>query len=228
MSRPDSALLFAAGLGLRMRPLTDTVPKPLVEVAGRPLFDHALDLLRRAGIGTIVANTHYLADRMAAHLARNGVAESREPELLDTGGGLKAALPLLRPGPAITLNTDAVWTGTNPVETLCHAWDPGVMDGLMVMVPRDAAAGHGGNGDFSMDAKGRLKPGTDLVYTGLQILKTGPFRDEIETFFSMHRVWGQMLADSTLHGVIHGGGWCDVGRPESIALAEAMLEGARV
>lgn len=228
MSRPDSALLFAAGFGTRMRPLTDDRPKPLVEVAGRPLFDHALRLLRDAGIGTLVANTHYRAEQMATHLSRHGVVESNEPTILETGGGLKAALPLLGPGPAITLNTDAVWAGPNPVETLCRAWDPLTMDGLLVMVPRAAAAGYSGDGDFAMDPKGRLKPGKDLVYSGLQILKTGPFRDESETVFSMHRVWGQMLADSTLHGVIHSGGWCDVGQPESIALAESMLDGARV
>ena len=152
MPQPDAALLFAAGFGTRMRPLTDTLPKPLVKVAGRPLFEHALALVRDAGVGTVVANTHYHAALMAVHLAASNVVESHEATILDTGGGLKAALPLLSGDAVLTLNTDAVWTGPNPVAALLDAWDPNRMDGLMMLIPRESAVGHKGRGDFIPDA----------------------------------------------------------------------------
>ena len=228
MPQPDAALLFAAGFGTRMRPLTDTLPKPLVRVAGRPLFDHALALVRDAGVGTVVANTHYHAARMAEHLAASNVVESHEATILDTGGGLKAALPLLSGDAVLTLNTDAVWTGPNPVAALLDAWDPNRMDGLMMLIPRESAVGHKGRGDFITDSEGRLTYGPGLVYSGLQIVKTDPFRACTETVFSMHAIWKQMLHDNALFGIAHAGGWCDVGYPEAIPLAETMLSDAHV
>jgi MurNAc alpha-1-phosphate uridylyltransferase len=226
--RPDSALLFAAGLGTRMAPLTERLPKPLVEVAGRPLFDHALALLRQGGVGHIVSNTHYLPDLMGAHLARHGIPESREKVLLDTGGGLRRALPLLRGEAVFTLNTDAVWTGDNPVAALRAAWDPARMDGLMLLVERERAVGHAGKGDVLVQEDGSLRWGPGLVYTGLQIVRTDWFARQDEEVFGMRRAWDAMMAEGRLHGVVHRGGWCDVGRPESIALAEDMLENAHV
>lgn len=229
MSRPDSAFLFSAGLGTRMAPLTDSLPKPLIRVGGRPLFDHALHLIRGAGIGRIAANTHYLADRMSRHLSRAGVLESHEPRLLDTGGGLKAALPVLSPGDAvITLNTDAVWTGANPLPALLDAWDPAAMDALLLLVPRDRAVGHAGRGDFVTDADGRLSPGPGDIYSGLQIISTAPFRDSEHDVFGMYSVWSRLMSRGRMYGQIHDGGWCDVGRPDCLPLAEAMLETAGV
>ncbi len=228
MPKPDAALLFAAGFGTRMRPLTDALPKPLVTVAGRPLFDHALSLVRDAGIGTVVANTHYLAPQMAAHLEQAGVTQSHEPAILDTGGGLKAALPLM-PGEAVlTLNTDAVWTGGNPVKALLNQWDPTRMDALMMLIDRDRAVGHKGKGDFLVADDGRLTYGPGQIYSGLQIIKAEPFRAMSETVFSMHAVWKALLADNRLFGMSHDGRWCDVGYPEAIPMAETMLRDAHV
>ncbi len=221
---PDAALLFAAGFGTRMTPLTDRVPKPLIPVAGKSLFDHALDVVRGAGIGSVVANTHYHADQMAAHLHRRGVTQSFEPEILDTGGGLKAAVPLLRGEAVVTLNTDAVWTGPNPAAAALTAWDGARMDALMVLVPAGSATGHVGMGDFLMDAEGRLTKGPGLVYSGLQIVRSAPFTSIAEDRFSMHKVWDRMIGAGRLFGIIHQGGWCDVGRPDCIALAERLLE----
>ncbi len=223
MPGPDTALLFAAGFGTRMAPLTDNRPKPLIEVAGRPLFDHALDLVRAAAIPRLVANTHYLAPMLSAHLASRGVIESHEPEILDTGGGLKQVASRTGGAAIITLNTDAVWTGANPLGPACKAWDPDRMDALLVIVPRHNALGHRGKGDFVSDPDGRLSPGPGDIYSGLQIIKTQPFLDEQDHAFRMYRIWQRMLDAGRLYGLTHSGGWCDVGRPESVALAEAML-----
>lgn len=218
--RPGAVMLFAAGLGTRMRPLTADRPKALVEVAGRTLLDHALAQVP-AGMGR-VANTHYRADVIAPVLAERMIAGSHEPDLLDTGGGLKAARALLGPGPVVTLNTDAVWTGPSPIETLLAAWDPRRMGALLVTVEAPRAQGHG-TGDFDIAGDGRLTRGRDGVYTGAQIIDPAVL-DRIDAeAFSLNLAWDILAAEGRLFGVRHPGGWCDVGRPENIELAEAML-----
>ncbi|MCF2906017.1 nucleotidyltransferase family protein [Octadecabacter sp. CECT 8868] len=222
MSKPTAVLLFAAGLGTRMAPLTDTQPKPMVKVAGRPLLDHALvwcDELRR------VVNTHYFPDQIQAHLAGTGILVSDETDqLLETGGGLKRAMPLLDSNPVFTMNTDACWRGSNPVSVLSQVWRP-EMEALLLMIPRHAAVGHKGSGDFDIGATGRLSRGSDFVYSGVQIIHTDRLADIKEDAFSMWSLWGGMLARGGMFGAVYDGDWCDVGRPESIPLAEAMLEG---
>lgn len=222
---PTALMLFAAGFGTRMGALTRTQPKPLIPVAGRPLIDHALDLCAEAGIDRIVVNTHYLADQIQTHLSgRPGVAISHEaPEILDTGGGLRHALPKLGPGPVFSLNSDAIWTGQNPLTQLLQAWDPARMDGLLLLVPRLQARGHAGNGDFTSDTAGRLTRGAGAVYGGAQILRTERLADIGERAFSLNRLWDAMLDEGRLYGTLHQGGWCDVGHPGGIAQAEAML-----
>jgi MurNAc alpha-1-phosphate uridylyltransferase len=219
----DAVMLFAAGFGTRMGTLTASRPKPLIEVGGRTLLDRALDLT--AAVPRRVVNLHYLGDRIAAHLAdRPDILLSREfPDILDTGGGLRQALPLLGEGPVFTLNTDAVWTGPNPLETLRAAWDPARMEALLLLVPPDRARGHAGPGDFALAADGRIARGPGLVYSGAQVLHTAGLAEIAEPVFSLNRLWDRMLARGTAHGVVHPGGWCDVGRPDGIALAEAML-----
>lgn len=223
-------MLFGAGLGTRMGVLTADRPKPLVPVAGRPLVDHALDVACAAGCDPIVVNTHYRADMLESHLAGRGLRFSREvPDILETGGGLRQALPLLGPGPVATLNTDAVWTGQNPLAQLIAAWDPARMDALLLLLPAERALGHSGVGDFLMQDDGRLAraagaPG--LIYLGAQILQTFDLDAVPERAFSLNLVWNRMIARGRLFGVVHQGGWCDVGRPEGIALAEGMLAGA--
>ena len=229
MSRPDSLMIFAAGFGTRMGALTRDRPKPMIDVAGQPLIDHALALGAAAGIGRIVVNLHYKPEALRAHLAGRGVALSEEtPDILDTGGGLRRALPLLGAGPVFTLNSDAVWTGPNPLARLAAAWAPDRMDALLMLVPAAAARGHAGTGDFLPDAEGRLTrttggAGRALVYTGAQIIRTDGLADVADRVFSLNLLWDRMIAEGRLFGLTHPGGWADVGTPEGIPLAEAML-----
>lgn len=220
-------MLFAAGLGTRMGALTRDRPKPMIGVAGRPLIDHALALADAAGVTRKVVNTHYLPDQIRAHLAgRPDVALSHEPRLLETGGGLRAALPLLGGGPVITLNTDAVWTGANPVAALRAAWDPERMDALLMLVAPSRARGHTGKGDFLVAPGGHLTRGPGPIYSGAQIIKTDGLAGVPDPAFSLNILWDRMIAEHRLFGLIHDGSWCDVGRPEGIATAEAMLREA--
>lgn len=223
-TRPQAVMLFAAGFGTRMRELTRTRPKPLIPVAGRPLIDHALDLTDAVRPLRVVANLHYRADQLAEHLAPRGVLLSHEqPDILETGGGLRAALPLLGPGPVFTMNTDAIWSGPNPLELLLDAWDPARMDALLICVPIAQTIGHAGPGDFKIDPQGHLERGPGHVYGGIQILKTDVLADIPEKAFSLNVLWDRMHRDGRLYGLQYPGRWCDVGRPEGIALAEEML-----
>ncbi len=216
---PDTVMIFAAGLGTRMGELTRHRPKPMIEVAGRPLIDHALALT--TGLARIVVNTHAHADQIRDHLG-DTVLISHEPERLETGGGLRNALPLLGQGPVFTLNADMVWTG-NPLLELARHWDPARMDALLCLVPRDAAVGHAGSGDFDRAPDGRLARGSACVYTGAQIIKTDTIATHPERIFSLNAIWDPMIAAGRLFGIPHHGTWVDVGRPEGIALAEAEL-----
>lgn len=224
---PRVLMLFAAGKGTRMAPLTDKTPKPLIKVGRRTLLDRALDLAKEGGVTNVVVNTHYLGDQIATHLAgREGIAISDESAaLLETGGGLKKALPLLGAGPVLTLNPDVVWTGPNLIAALRAAWDPARMDALLALVPLRAARGRLGGGDFAMDGDGRLSRKGKFVYGGAQIIKTERLAEIAEPAFSLNRLWDLMLAEGRVHGIAHSGGWSDVGRPDCIALAEELLYG---
>ena len=217
-------MLFAAGLGTRMMPLTKTRPKPLVEVAGRPLINHAIDIAHEAGIRKIVANTHHWSEMLESHLDGTGVTTIFEPELLDTGGGVLNALPFLGADIVITLNTDSVWRGDNPITTLLTAWRPDRMEAMLLLVRHARASGYVGAGDFRKDAEGRLLRGPGFVYTGAQIMKTERLSAVRSTTFSLNLVWDRMMDEGTLFGFEYGGAWCDVGRPECIDLAEGILD----
>ena len=194
-----SLMIFAAGLGTRMRPLTDDRPKPLIPVSGRTLLDRALDLGRDAGAAPIVVNTHYLGDQIERHLAGQEVAISAEPDLiLDTGGGLRQALPLLGPGPVMTLNPDVVWTGPNVLSSLMAAWDDR-MDALLALVPLAQATARQGAGDFSLDG-GRLSRRGDYVYAGAQIIRTDRLAEVACGLFAEPFQWDLMIADGRAHG----------------------------
>jgi len=223
-------MIFAAGHGTRMGVLTRDRPKPLLPVGGRTLIDHALDLVRGAGVARVVVNTHAHAGQMAAHLERAApeVLIAHEPVLLETGGGLRAALPMLGAGAVFTLNADMIWRGTNPLALLAAAWDPGRMDALLALVPSAAALGHAGPGDFSRAADGRLARRGDaarapLVYAGAQIIATDAVAAEPPGIFSLNRIWDRLLGAGRVHGVVYPEVWVDVGRPEGIALAETEL-----
>lgn len=231
--RGRPAMVFAAGLGARMRPLTLTRPKPLVEVAGRALIDYALDHTRAVGAAPVVVNVHYLPEMMRAHLRGCDVVISDESAaLLETGGGLREALPLLCGSgdmePVFTINSDVVWDGPNPLAVLDDAWDSARMDALLLCLPPAQIVGRCGGGDFLRGGDGRLVRGRGEIYAGAHLICPEFLRDVPEAAFSLNVVWDQMIARGRLFGVPYPGRWCDVGHVEGIAAAEAMLAGQEV
>ncbi|MHA6264260.1 nucleotidyltransferase family protein [Arenibacterium sp. CAU 1754] len=221
---PDAVMLFAAGFGTRMGALTKDRPKPLIEVAGKPLIDHALDLTAHVSPSRVVANLHYKAEMLADHLAPRGVAVSiEEPDILETGGGLKAALPMLGDGPVFTMNTDAIWSGPNPLGLLLERWEPRDMDALLMCVPVGQAIGHTGQGDFSADPAGRAQRGGPLIYGGVQIVKTEGLAAIDKAVFSLNELWNIHAQSQRLFVTEYPGQWCDVGHPDGISLAETLL-----
>lgn len=221
-------MLFAAGFGTRMGALTANQPKPLIRVGGTPLIDRALAMVDAAGITKTVVNLHYRGDQLATHLQGRNVALSWErDEILETGGGMKAALPLLGQGPVLALNPDAVWTGENPLTRLMAEWDGERMDCLVTLLPAAQAIGHPGK-DFTLDAQGRIGRAQGAVayaYLGAQMVNPALLADIPDRAFSLNRLWDMAIARGRAFGLIHRGGWCDVGTPEGIGQAEALLAG---
>ena len=196
----------------------------MINVAGQTLFDRTLDLARTVNPARIVSNLHYKAEMLASHLSGSDVQVIVEaPDILDTGGGLRNALPLLGPYPVMTTNTDAIWVGPNPFEVLLDAWAPEKMDALLVCIPLENCIGRAGTGDFDLKDTGRLERGKTHVYGGVQILKTDLLSEVPEPAFSMNKIWDQMDASGRLFGVKYPGRWCDIGTPEGIQLAEDLL-----
>lgn len=226
------AMVLAAGLGKRMRPITDTLPKPLVAIAGKPMLDHALDRLAQAGVARAIVNVHYLAGQIEAHVARRStpaitISDEREL-LLETGGGVRKALPLLGDAPFFHVNSDSLWSekGTANLSAMAAAWDPGAMDMLLLLAEREGSVGFDGAGDFFMDAGGRLTrrgkaESAPLVYAGVAILKPALFADTPEGPFSLNLLFDRAIARGRLFGHALDGRWLHVGTPEAIPLAEA-------
>ncbi|MEM6579416.1 MAG: nucleotidyltransferase family protein [Pseudomonadota bacterium] len=228
-TNPDAVLMFAAGFGTRMKPLTETRPKPLIEVGGRALIDHAMHLVDQHGVSRVVVNLHYKPEMIRSHFQNSKVILSEEtPDILDTGGGLKAAIPLLGAGPVFTMNTDAVWSGPNPFTMLKDAWQPDLMDALLLCIPKEQAMGHAGQGDFLIEPDGHARRGAGLIYSGVQIIQTAVARDVEESAFSLNVIWDRLIAADRLFGLAYTGRWCDVGQPASISVAERMLAGGDV
>ncbi|WP_149141706.1 nucleotidyltransferase family protein [Gemmobacter caeruleus] len=228
MPQPRALMLFAAGFGTRMGALTRSRPKPLIEVAGRALLDHALAQAAGVPLDRIVVNLHYLPDQIRAHLHdRAGITFSDEqPEILETGGGLRAARPLLGPDPVFVMNTDGVWTGENPLQQLAAAWDPARMDALLLLLPAGDFTGHRGTGDFVLAPDGRLtraagRPGHS--YIGAHVTRTDLLAAYPQTAFSLNLFWDDAIARGRAYGLVHRGGCADVGRPDGIAEAERLL-----
>jgi N-acetyl-alpha-D-muramate 1-phosphate uridylyltransferase len=236
---PRTAMVMAAGLGKRMRPMTATRPKPLIEVAGRTLIDHTLERLKAAGTTKAVVNVHYLAGALEAHLKNRvkgiEIAVSDERKLLlETGGGLRHALPLIDADPFLVVNSDNLWVD-GPVDTLrllASAWDEARMDALLLLVPQARANCHNGRGDFHMNAAGALKRRkangvAPFVYTGIQMVSKRLFEGELpDGPFSTNFLWDRAIAAGRCFGAVHQGLWFDIGRPENIARAEAILDSA--
>ena len=231
----DTAMVLAAGLGKRMRPLTASQPKPLVRVAGKPLIDHALDRLAEAGVGRAVVNVHYLADALEAHVtARTAPQVTVSDEralLLETGGGMVKALPHL-PDPFFALNADNVWLdGPNTAfAELSRRWNPAEMDALLVLVPHARAANFNGPGDFHMDPNGLLSRRKDgriapFIYTGIQLVSHRLLREAPEGAFSTNILWNRAIEEGRLYGLSFGGLWFEVGTPQAIRPTEEALLG---
>jgi N-acetyl-alpha-D-muramate 1-phosphate uridylyltransferase len=227
---PFPLMVFAAGFGTRMGALTADRPKPLIPVAGRALIDHALETAQAAGAGRVVVNTHYMAEQIAAHLKGRGILISHEAQtILETGGGLHKALPLLGGGPVAILNSDGIWTGANPLVQLADAWDASRMDALLLLLPVSAATVQVAKGDFRLATDGRISRGAggeDHLYIGASILNPERLGGSDGEAFSLNRPWNDIIAAGRGFGILHRGGWCDVGRPEGIAAAEALLRDA--
>lgn len=221
---PFPVLIFAAGFGRRMGALTKDKPKPLVPVKGRALIDYAVDIARESGAQTILVNLHYKHQMLADHLRDAPVQTRLElPDILETGGGLKAALPQLGAGPVVTINSDAIWQGENPIAALRARWQPERMQALLLCIERTRAHGHSGAGDFSLAENGCLQRGGNLVYTGVQIIKTEGLMAIEQRAFSLNLLWAQMIERQGVYGAVYRGNWCDVGHPEGLACAQNML-----
>ncbi|OYW44094.1 MAG: mannose-1-phosphate guanylyltransferase [Sphingomonadales bacterium 32-68-7] len=231
----DTAMVLAAGLGKRMRPLTASQPKPMIRVAGKPLIDHALDRLAEAGVAKAVVNVHYLADAVEAHLkARKSPAVTVSDErelLLETGGGLLKAADLL-PDPFFSVNSDNVWLDgpTDVFHDLSAAWNADRMDALLLLVPHTGARNFRGKGDFHMNGRGRLtrrRSGriAPFVFAGIQLASKRLLRDAPEGPFSTNLLWDRAIEEDRLYGLAFTGEWFEVGTPQAIAPTEAALAG---
>lgn len=229
-----TAMVLAAGLGQRMRPLTLTLPKPLVRIGGRAMLDHALDRLDEAGIETAIVNVHHLADLVERHVedrARPKIVISDERGvLLETGGGTKKALPLIGPAPFLLLNSDSLWIEGphSNIARFVETWDPGRMDILLLLASTATSLGYEGRGDFSMDPGGALRRRGErevcpFVYAGVAILKPELFADTPDGAFSLNLLFDRAIVSNRLHGLRLDGQWLHVGTPASIPAAEERL-----
>lgn len=230
MTAPHTAMVLAAGFGTRMGALTANTPKPLLPVRGRPLIDHALERCAEGGAGRAVVNLHYLGSQIREHLtAYDGIKIefSEETEILETGGGLVQAAPLLGDDPVYTINSDAIWTGAPPLPLLSAAWDPARMDALLLLVRRENALGYTRAGDF-FENDGVIRrrgeaPEAPYVYSGAQIFAPTALKGAPAGAFSLNVIWDQLLESGRLFGIVYEGGWVDVGTPEGLALADEAL-----
>jgi len=231
----DTAMVLAAGLGKRMRPLTASQPKPLVRVAGRALIDHALDRLAEAGVVRAVVNVHYLADALEAHVLARAVPKVTVSDerglLLETGGGMLKALGYL-PDPFFALNADNIWLDgpKNAFHDLSRRWNAETMDALLLVVPHARAANFAGPGDFHMDPIGKLSRRRDgriapFIYTGIQLVSHRLLRDAPQGPFSTNILWSRAMAEGRLFGISFTGQWFEVGTPSAIRPTEEALLG---
>ncbi|WP_343790889.1 N-acetylmuramate alpha-1-phosphate uridylyltransferase MurU [Brevundimonas kwangchunensis] len=233
-SAPRTAMVLAAGLGTRMRPLTNDRPKALVEVGGRALIDHVLDRLADAGVEKAVVNVHWFADRLEAHLAARGrgpeiVISDERAELLETGGGLKKAAPLLGSDPVFVANIDSVWTDNgDALADLSRLWDPQRMDAALLLARREGSIGFEGDGDFFLADDGHLAfrgdaPSAPYAYMGVHICRPDYVADGPDGPFSLSQFWRRSAAEGRLFGCVLDGDWMHVGDPQARDEAEAKL-----
>ena len=233
----ECGMVLAAGLGTRMRPITDRIPKPLVPVAGKPLIDHAIDRLAEAGVKRVVVNIHYKADMVARHLETRrtpSITLSREDELLETGGGILKALPLLD-DMFYVINSDVVWLDgkTAALRRLARAWDPARLDAVLLLQRTTTALGYEGPGDFFLDPLGVLRRRRERevaphLFAGVQILHRRLFDGRPPGKFSLNPLWDRAIAAGRLAAIVHDGEWYHIGTPAGLALAEERLATHRI
>ncbi len=232
---PRTAMVLAAGLGTRMKPLTDNIPKPLVAVAGKPLLDHVLDRLAEAGVETAVVNIHHLGEMIEKHVAGRErpriIISDERGALLGTGGGVVKALPNLGGAPFFHVNADTIWIdGVQPnLERLAEAFDPSTMDALLLLAPTTGSLGYSGRGDFAMAPDGRLtrrgqQDTAPFVYAGAAILSPAMFRGAPDGEFSLTTLFERAAAAGRLHGLRLDGLWMHVGTVEAIEAAQAAIK----
>ncbi|THF50332.1 nucleotidyltransferase family protein [Allorhizobium terrae] len=232
-----NAMVLAAGLGTRMRPITNTMPKPLVKVAGKTLLDYALDHLQQAGIEMAVVNVHHFADQMLTHIAQRQepriVISDEQERLLNNGGGLVQGLTLLPPGPLLVMNADLFWIGEEPdqltnLQRLSAFFDPTLMDIAMLCVQMENTTGHNGKNDFNLAPDGRLKRYQEgdpnpFVYCGALAMHSSLLDDAPEEPFNINIYFDRAIAKGRLYGLELQGHWLTVGTPEAIGEAEAVI-----
>jgi len=236
VGKVTAAMIMGAGLGTRMRPLTDDRPKPLVTVGGKTLIDHSIDRLVAAGVTRVVINLHYKAEMLRAHFAKRHDVEivfSDETEkLLDTGGGVVKAMPHFGNRPFFVLNSDSIWieNGAPVLSAMLAAWDETRMDGLLLLAEMKTALGYEGAGDFALKPDGHLIRARDArngdgiyAYPGVQIARPHLFRDAPAGAFSTNIMWDRAIAENRLSGTVMDGTWIHVGTPEARDEAEATL-----
>lgn len=231
---PKKAMILAAGLGTRMRPITDTIPKPLIKVHGKAMLDHALDALKKSGVEEVVLNVHYLADQIEAHVSsRNDmeihISDERD-RLLDSGGGIANALPLLGDDPFFLLNADSFWIeGFKPnLMRMAEFWKKNEMDILLLLSSMATAVGFGSRGDFTMDPDGKLERRIEhkvapFAYAGAAILDPSIFTNAPQGAFSLNRQFDEALEKQRLFGLRLEGLWLHVGTPDAIDEAEDAI-----
>ena len=231
---PYKAMVLAAGLGTRLKPVTDTLPKALVQVDNRALIDHALDRLEAVGVGEVVVNTHYLAEQLQAHLSgrKSPVLQiTQEDDLLDTGGGIAKALPLLGDDPFLAVNADAFWLNGpyDALQRMAHTWDDDTMDGLLLLHSTVEAYGYTGLGDFcaplgdgvlTRRLEGEVSP---WLFTGIQMLHPRLFKTAPDGAFSLNLLYDRAIESGRLLGVVHDGEWFHVGTPQGLEEAETYM-----
>lgn len=235
MTKVETAMIMAAGLGKRMRPLTATRPKPLVKVAGKAMIDHCLDKLWEAGVMKVVVNAHYLPDALEAHLQSVNypfdirISDERK-QLMETGGGLVQAQALIDEDLFFCINSDNLWTDgpTNSLQRLVSRWNDQTMDALLLLAPQTSAHNYKGAGDFKLDDHGRItrrlpNRQAPFIYTGIQLVSKRLLRDAPEGPFLTMKLWERAIAEDRLFGIVHEGDWFEVGSPEAIAPTEALL-----
>lgn len=220
---PDELMLFAAGFGTRMQPLTAETPKPLIEVAGQTLLDRTLDLASEGGMKKIAVNTHYLGSAIEKHLKDSSVDIFHEQNILDTGGGLKNASSAFSGSTVFTSNSDAIWSGENPFLFLAKHWEDDC-DALLLCAQINNIHGREKPGDFDLSENGTIKRAGNLVYLGIQIIRLSLVDEISESVFSLNLIWDTLIERNRLKIATYSGQWCDVGRPENIVVGEKLLE----